>query len=170
MARNRVPNAPQLASWQEADEALRQIGENRRDLSAIENVMNERIAVAKADAEAKARPLKDQITMLETSLRDFTQAHQADMGNAKSRVLTFGKVGFRLTKRVSLPKGAEKIAAIVEALTKRGMLECVNYPPAKIDKDALKKYSEEEIAAVGAKLEVEDVFGYEIDEAALPEH
>ena len=37
----------------------------------------------------------------------------------------------------------------------------------KIDKDALKKYSAGEIAEVGAKLEVEDVFGYDVDEEAL---
>ena len=55
-----------------------------------------------------------------------------------------------------------------EAL-RRGMKECVVYPEPKIDKEATKKYSPGEIAAVGAKLEVEDVFGYEVDEAALGE-
>ena len=49
------------------------------------------------------------------------------------------------------------------------MTECVVYPEPKIDKDALKKYSTTEIADVGAKLEVEDVFGYEVDEEALAE-
>ena len=33
--------------------------------------------------------------------------------------------------------------------------------------EALKKYSAGEIAEVGAKLEVEDVFGYDVDEEAL---
>ena len=42
------------------------------------------------------------------------------------------------------------------------------YPAPKIDKEALKKYSAQEIAEVGAKLVVEDVFGYEVDETALP--
>ena len=53
MARRKVTCALQLENWQQADDALRQIGENRRDLAAIENAMNEHIADAKADAEAK---------------------------------------------------------------------------------------------------------------------
>ena len=74
MARRKVICALQLENWQQADDALRQIGEDRRDLAAIENVMNERIADAKADAEAKGRPIKDHIAMLEQALREFAMA------------------------------------------------------------------------------------------------
>ena len=165
MARRKVTCALQLENWQQADDTLRQIGEDRRDLAAIETVMNERIADAKADAEAKGRPIKDHITMLEQALREFAMLHRADLGKAKSRTLTFGKVGFR--QSTPLPRGVEKIKTIIEELLRRGMKECVVYPEPKIDKDALKKYSAGEIAEVGAKLEVEDVFGYDVDEEAL---
>ena len=141
MARRKVTCALQLENWQQADDALRQIGENRRDLAAIENVMNERIADAKADAEAKGRPIKDHIAMLEQALREFATLHRADLGKAKSRTLTFGKVGFRQSTRLTLPRGAEKVKTIIEELLRRGMKECVVYPEPKIDKDALKKYS-----------------------------
>ena len=160
MARQKVRCALTLSSWQEADEALRQIGENRRDIAAIESVMNERIADAKATADAKARPIREQTALLETALKDFAITHRADMGKAKSKALTFGKIGFRQSTKLILPRGVEKV---------KGMTECVVYPEPKIDKDALKKYSTTEIADVGAKLEVEDVFGYEVDEEALAE-
>ena len=166
MARRKVTCALQLENWQQADDALRQIGENRRDLAAIENMLNERIADAKADAEAKGRPIKDHIAMLEQALREFAMLHRADLGKAKSRTLTFGKVGFRQSTRLTL-RGVEKIKTIIAELLRRGMKECVVYPEPKIDKDALKKYSAGEIAEVGAKLEVEDVFGYDVDEEAL---
>ena len=96
--------------------------------------------------------------MLEQALREFAMLHRADLGKAKSRTLTFGKVGFRQSTRLTLPRGVEKIKTIIEELLRRGMKECVVYPEPKIDKDALKKYSAGEIAEVGAKLEVEDVF------------
>ena len=108
MARRKVTCALQLENWQQADDALRQIGENRRDLAEIENMMNERIANAKADAEAKGRPIKDHIAMLEQALREFAMLHRADLGKAKSRTLTFGKVGFRQSTRLTLPRGVEK--------------------------------------------------------------
>ena len=168
MARQKVRCALTLNSWQQADDALRQIGENRRDLASIETMMNERIADAKADAEAKGRPIKDHIAMLEQALREFAMLHRADLGKAKSRTLTFGKVGFRQSTRLTLPRGVEKIKTIIAELLRRGMKECVVYcRRPKIDKEALKKYSAGEIAEVGAKLEVEDVFGYDVDEEAL---
>ena len=40
MARQKMRCALTLNSWQEADDALRQIGENRRDIAAIENAVS----------------------------------------------------------------------------------------------------------------------------------
>lgn len=81
----------------------------------------------------------------------------------RSRLARSGSASTRLT----LPRGVEKVKTIIEELLRRGMKECVVYSEPKIDKDALKKYSAGEIAEVGAKLEVEDVFGYDVDEEAL---
>lgn len=167
MARQKVKNVIELNSWNEVDEALRQIGENNRDLTAIENVMNERIASAKADAEAKAKPLKEQTALLEMAIESFTRKHRNDMGKNKSKVLTFGKVSFRLSTRIKIPTAKDKVAAIISQLRARGMHDCVTIPDPKIDKEALKKHSAEEIASVGAALEVEDVFGYEVEQTAL---
>lgn len=168
MARQKVRGAIQLTSWAEVNDALRQLGENRRDLKAIENVMNERIATAKADADAKSASLMEENKQLELAIKEYSLQHRGDMGNAKSKVLTFGKVGFRITSKIQLPSAASKVEAIIKQLLESGKKECVVYPAPKIDKEALKKYSAQEIAEVGAKLVVEDVFGYEIDETALP--
>ena len=108
MARRKVTCALQLENWQQADDALRQIGEDRRDLAAIETVMNERIADAKADAEAKGRPIKDHIAMLEQALREFAMLHRADLGKAKSRTLTFGKVEDRQGRAEKVQRGRNR--------------------------------------------------------------
>ena len=167
MARQKVKNVIELNSWGEVDDALRQIGENNRDVLAIENVMNERIANAKADADAKAKPIKEQTALLEYAIEAYTRKHCGDMGKAKSKVLTFGKVSFRISTRVKIPTAKDKVAAIIAQLRARGMNDCVTIPDPKIDKEALKKHSAEEIASVGAVLEVEDVFGYEVEQAEL---
>ena len=166
MARYKTTSAIRLESWDDADETLRQIGEDRRDLLAIENLLNEKIAAAKAEADAKAKPIKEEIAMKENALQDFTARNRKDM-TGKTRRLTFGAVSYRLVKRIKMPTAAAKVSAIIDRLFERGMNECVIQPPAKVDKNALGKYTAEEIAAVGASLEMEDVFGYEIDEARL---
>lgn len=166
MGRYKVTSALKLETWEDADETLRQIGEDQRDLAAIENLLNERIAAAKTEADAKARPIKEQIAMKENALRDFTARNRKDM-IGKTKRLTFGSVGYRLVKRIKVPTAAAKLSAIIERLFERGMNECVIKPPARVDKNALAKYSADEIAQIGASLEVEDTFGYEVDQTKL---
>lgn len=166
MARKKL-NLITLHSWQECDEALRSIGENMRDVAAIENVMNEQIANAKSIASGKAAPLKEQIAELELALRDYAMAHRDDMDGRKSKSLTFGSVGFRRSTRITLPGAKEKVAAIVARLGAKGMTDCIVQPDARVDKDALKKYSAEQIAEIGATLTVEDVFGYDVNAETL---
>lgn len=166
MARKKL-NMITLHSWQECDEALRMIGEHQRDIAALESVMNEQIANAKTIAADRAAPLKAQVVELELALRDYAQTHRDDMDGRKSKLLTFGSVGFRRSTRISLPSAKEKVAAIVARLRAKDMADCVVQPEPRVDKDALKKYGAEQIAEVGATLIVEDVFGYDVDAAKL---
>ena len=71
--------------------------------------MNKQILGAKKAAEEQSKPHKDRIAKLERELKDFVTEHRADMGKAKSKILTFGEVGFRLSTSVSLPRAKEKI-------------------------------------------------------------
>lgn len=162
MARKKL-NMIVLRSWQECDEALRTIGECTRDIAALEGVMNEQIANAKAIAADKAAPLKEQVAEMELALRDYAQTHRDDMDGRKSKLLTFGSVGFRRSTRITLPGAKEKLAAIVARLRAKGMTDCIVQPDPKVDKDALKKYGAEQVAEVGATLIVEDVFGYDVN-------
>ena len=166
MARKKL-NMITLHSWQECDEALRMIGEHQRDIAALESVMNEQIANAKTIAADRAAPLQAQVAELELALRDYAQTHRDDMDGRKSKLLTFGSVGFRRSTRISLPSAKEKVAAIVARLRAKDMADCVVQPEPRVDKDALKKYGAEQIAEVGATLIVEDVFGYDVDAAKL---
>ena len=163
MARKKISGMITLNSWQECDDALRAIGEHERDILAIENVMNEQIAAAKAAATDKAAPLREQVAQLELALKDYAMSHRDDMDGKKSKTLTFGTVGFRRSTKIKLPSAKEKLAAIISRLRALGMNECVVSPEPRVDKDALKKYSADVIAETGATLTVEDVFGYEVD-------
>lgn len=162
MARKKL-NMITLHSWQECDDALRTIAEHTRDVAAIENVMNEQIANAKAAAADRAAPLKGEIAELELALRDWALAHRDDMDGRKSKPLTFGTVGFRRSTRITLPSAKEKLAAIVARLRAKEMTDCIVQPDARVDREALKKYGAEQIAEVGATLTVEDIFGYDVN-------
>lgn len=169
MARVRIPEKCELKGWDEVDLYLAEIGEKQRCIESIEAKMQETIDTAKLEADVAATPHRNRITQLETQIKLFTEEHANDMDGKKTKVLTFGQLGYRRSTKVMLPKAAAKLAEIISALKSRGMTDCVVTPPPKIDKDVLKKYPVNDITAVGAGIKVEDVFWYEVDREKLAE-
>ena len=166
MARKRVIEPPSIKSWEDANEALRQIAEATIALADIEGEMNKQILGAKKAAEEQSKPFKDRVAKLERELKDFVTENRSDMGKAKSKTLTFGEVSFRLSTSISLPRAKEKLEEIIRRLKARQMTDCI-VVKEEISKDALKKYGEDAVAAVGATWKQSDVFGYELNLARL---
>ncbi len=166
MARKRVVEAPSLHSWEDVNDALRQIAEAQIALGEIQSDMQKQILGAKKVAEEKSKPLNDNVAKLEREIKSFVTDHRDEMGKTKSMVLTFGEVGFRLSTSVSLPRAKEKLEEIIRRLKSRQMTDCI-VVEEKVSKEALKKYGEDTVNAVGATWKQSDVFGYEGNIAKL---
>lgn len=166
MARKRVIEPPSIKSWEDANEALRQIAEATIALADIEGEMNKQILGAKKAAEEQSKPYKDRVANLERELKEFVTENRGDMGKAKSKTLTFGEVSFRLSTAISLPRAKDKIEEIVRRLKARKMMDCI-IVKEEVSKEALKKYGEDAVTAVGATWKQSDVFGYELNLARL---
>ena len=98
---------------------------------------------------------------------DVTKLYVYDMDGKKTKTLNFGAVGFRKSTKIKLPKAPTKLAEIIQLLRSKGMDGCVKTPAPSVDKDALRKYPTQDIVAVGASIEVDDVFWYEPDREKL---
>lgn len=166
MARKRVVEAPSLHSWEDVNDALRQIAEAQIALGEIQSDMQKQILGAQKVAEEQSKPLNDNVAKLEREIKSFVTDHRDEMGNTKSMVLTFGEVGFRLSTSVSLPRAKEKLEEIIRRLKSRQMTDCI-VVEEKVSKEALKKYGEDTVNAVGATWKQSDVFGYEVNIAKL---
>ena len=166
MARKRVVEAPSLHSWEDVNDALRQIAEAQIALGEIQSDMQKQILGAQKDAEEQSKPLNDNVAKLEREIKSFVTDHRDEMGKTKSVVLTFGEVGFRLSTSVSLPRAKEKLEEIIRRLKSRQMTDCI-VVEEKVSKEALKKYGEDTVNAVGATWKQSDVFGYEVNIAKL---
>lgn len=166
MARKRVVEAPSLHSWEDVNDALRQIAEAQIALGEIQSDMQKQILGAQKVAEEQSKPLNDSVAKLEREIKSFVTDHRDEMGKAKSMVLTFGEVGFRLSTSVSLPRAKEKLGEIIRRLKSRQMTDCI-VVEEKVSKEALKKYGEDTVNAVGATWKQSDVFGYEVNIAKL---
>lgn len=166
MARKRVVEAPSLHSWEDVNDALRQIAEAQIALGEIQSDMQKQILGAQKVAEEQSKPLNDNVAKLEREIKSFVIDHRDEMGKTKSVVLTFGEVGFRLSTSVSLPRAKEKLEEIIRRLKSRQMTDCI-VVEEKVSKEALKKYGEDTVNAVGATWKQSDVFGYEVNIAKL---
>lgn len=166
MARKRVVEAPSLHSWEDVNDALRQIAEAQIALGEIQSDMQKQILGAQKVAEEQSKPLNDSVAKLEREIKSFVTDHRDEMGKAKSMVLTFGEVGFRLSTSVSLPRAKEKLEEIIRRLKSRQMTDCI-VVEEKVSKETLKKYGEDTVNAVGATWKQSDVFGYEVNIAKL---
>ena len=166
MARKRVVEAPSLHSWEDVNDALRQIAEAQIALGEIQSDMQKQILGARKVAEEQSKPINDNVAKLEREIKSFVTDHRDEMGKTKSVVLTFGEVGFRLSTSVSLPRAKEKLEEIIRRLKSRQMTDCI-VVEEKVSKEALKKYGEDTVNAVGATWKQSDVFGYEVNIAKL---
>lgn len=166
MAGKRVVEAPSLHSWEDVNDALRQIAEAQIALGEIQSDMQKQILGAQKVAEEQSKPLNDNVAKLEREIKSFVTDHRDEMGKTKSMVLTFGEVGFRLSTSVSLPRAKEKLEEIIRRLKSRQMTDCI-VVEEKVSKEALKKYGEDTVNAVGATWKQSDVFGYEVNIAKL---
>lgn len=166
MARKRVVEAPSLHSWEDVNDALRQIAEAQIALGEIQSDMQKQILGAQKVAEEQSKPLNDNVAKLEREIKSFVTDHRDEMGKTKSVVLTSGEVGFRLSTSVSLPRAKEKLEEIIRRLKSRQMTDCI-VVEEKVSKEALKKYGEDTVNAVGATWKQSDVFGYEVNIAKL---
>ena len=166
MARKRVVEAPSLHSWEDVNDALRQIAEAQIALGEIQSDMQKQILGAQKVAEEQSKPLNENVAKLEREIKSFVTDHRDEMGKTKSVVLTFGEVGFRLSTSVSLPRAKEKLEEIIRRLKSRQMTDCI-VVEEKVSKEALKKYGEDTVNAVGATWKQSDVFGYEVNIAKL---
>ena len=133
MARKRVIEAPSLKSWEDVNDALRQIAEATIALGDIESEMQKQVVGAQKAAEQQSKPYK---------------------------------VGFRLSTSISLPRAKEKLEEIIRRLKARQMTDCI-VVKEDVSKEALKKYGEDTVNAVGATWKQKDVFGYEVNLARL---
>lgn len=160
MARKRIVEAPALKSWADVDAALREIAENELTLGDIEAELNRQIIGAKKVAEQESKPHTDRIAKLESDIKAYVEEHRAEIGKGKTKALTYGEVGYRLSTVVSIPKAKEKLEEVIRRLKARKMLDCVVTREA-ISKEQLKRYGRDTVEAVGAKWSQKDVFGYE---------
>jgi phage host-nuclease inhibitor protein Gam len=147
-----------LGSWEDVDSNLREICEIERELQLQEAALNEGVDRLKEEAKVKSAPHRDRKKALELAVKEFCEANRAEFAKSKSRRLTFGTVGFRLSTKIMIRRMAETL----QALKDLKLNQCIRIKE-EVDKEAMKALTDETLAEVGAARKTENAFGYELD-------
>lgn len=157
MVRKRIEGTV-LNSWDEVDTCLAEIAAADRELCLIEGAANENIEQIRKAIKETSQPVLDKKTALELAIKEYCEANRAEFIKTKTRQLTFGEVGFRLSTKIMV----RRIAETLQALKDLGLGQCIRIKEEP-DKEAMKALTDETLAEVGAGRKVENTFGYTLN-------
>jgi len=149
-----------IADWQAADDMIRKMGDNQLAVSRAEDLAKTRIDEAKARLADDVAPHKELIDVCVRSLEAFCSAHQTDFGKFKSRKLNFGVLGWRKSASIKIKKTTLEL--IKEFFTPSKRKACIRIKET-VDKEALGKLTDAELAKIKARRQVRDDFFVEPD-------
>lgn len=159
MVRTRVKSQPVFKDWFGVDDALRQVAACEIEIEQLTIDAEKQIAGIRAILGEELKPHLNEKAKLVKDIESFVADHKEDLVG-KSKIMNFGSVGYRYSTSVVLPKGKEKIDELIRKLKLMKMADCLNVKETVI-KDVLKKYGEEVVYEVGAKLKKDDGFWYD---------
>jgi phage host-nuclease inhibitor protein Gam len=162
--RHKVATEPRLGSWDECDQALRELGEFDLRLEAIEAKLTKQVAELKDAAAAAAKVHQENRDRLVRDVEAWCASRRLEFVDRKSRKLTHGTVGWRQSTRLKLAKADE----VLLRLKGLGMHDCIRTKEA-VDRDVLRAYDDARLAQVGVVRVVADEFFAEPDRAELAE-
>lgn len=157
MVRKRIVTQPVLQDWQSVDHALRDIRECRHALTELSVELQRRRDAAQEDYNNTSQPLQNRIKQLEADVKDFVDAHRAEL-TGKSRTLTFGTVSYRRASQLKLNQSVEDTIALLEGI---GRTEFVRVTKS-LDRAALLRQSAELLDKIDAWIKTTDGFAIDV--------
>lgn len=167
MARVKPSNLQPVRSPEEANEAIREVGEIKRILAAIENRMNDDIASIKAEAAADSAQHRTRLEALENGILAFAEMKKDELFDDKKRSLKldFGTIGYRRSHEIGLQKGSTW-KSVLGKLRELAFKEAIRIKEEP-DKEVMSTWPSERLDLVGCEKKEKDTFWYEVDEIRL---
>ena len=146
------PQVGKLESLDDVNLALRDIGLMEKELDAIDAKAAKEIADIKTKAAKDGEELRKEIAATAAKIQAYAEYNKAELFKDKKSVdLSFGKIGFRQSTKISVKK------TTLELLKKLGFKSCVRIKE-ECDKDAMGNMTDEDLKSVDAARKVSNDF------------
>jgi len=150
------PVIPPITDWNEADDNIQHIGRHQKTIEAIKANAQVEIDKIKADAKKEVELLTAAIKLQTQSLKTFATGHRKEFGTTKSKKLNFGTIGWRYSTSISINK-KNTLELIKQAFRGAKRKACI-ITSEKVDKNALAKLKDEQLAEINARRKSKDEF------------
>ena len=163
-------NIQPVRTAEEANEALKELGELKRITADIENRMNDDLALIKTGAAQEAAPHNSRRAALENGLMAYAEANKDILFKDRRSVkFDYGELGYRRSAELAPKKGStwKKILGRLKELAFTDAVRVKEEP----DKEAMSQWPDERLELVDCERRQKDTFWFELDEeklAALP--
>lgn len=164
-----IPEAKStILSWEEVDKNLKLIGNLQNKIKVQEAEMNEKILAIQNSYVNGINKLTGEKQSLEINVELFCKEHKEDLGEKKSKELSFGTISFRLTPpALKTLKGFtwESVKKIIEK--SRKYADKFLRTKVDLDKNAITNDNlpPKDLAALGLHMAQSENFYLEIKEA-----
>lgn len=147
------PEIQPIQTIDDADKALSELCGLEGKLEEIDTKAEREIAQIRERATAVGKPLRERVKELNLTLKAWAAFHKKDLfKERKSLERPFGTFGYRKS-----PAKIVTTKETIDLLKKLGHTECVRIKE-EVDKEALRDFTDEELAAVGATRKIKEEF------------
>jgi len=153
-----TPGVRELADWGDVDRLLEDLGRLDLKMAAIEADMGGRLYDLVKEYSARLTAMRECRAGLEWLAAPLFPSRKSEFAVRRSKQLTFGRIAFRVAESIEIPVGTD--AAVIATLRRLGWDDCIEVKE-KIDKNALKKLPDNDLARCGARRKTEDRFRIE---------
>ena len=148
----------QINSFSDVDVALRRLCEVSVGIEKINGEVTLECNRIKEARKSEVERLESEKSFLEQQITLFCEDNKAEFAEKRSKEFTFGEIGYRISKSVSLPRIKAKVESLLKAIKSYGLAkECIIYEE-KPNKDALAELKDEDLVKLGLTRTVKDSF------------
>lgn len=148
----------QINSFSDIDNALKRVCELSVGIEKINGEVTLECNRIKESRKSEVERLENEKNFIEQQITLFCEENKAEFADKRSKEFTFGEIGYRISKSVSIPRVKTKLEALLSAIKAFGLAkECISYQETP-NKEALAELDDSDLVKLGLKRTVKDNF------------
>ena len=147
-----------LNDWADVDRAMEKIGRLELGAAEIASEAGRELYDVLGRYCGELAAVQDEKARIESRITAFCLARKDEFAKKRSKQLYFGRIAFRVAERIEVPEGLER--TVIATLKMLGREDCIE-TKERLDRNALRKLPDHELARCGARHVREDHFRIE---------